>query len=110
MNVRNIGRSTKKGLPAIAFAVVAILILVLLGGLFHHHESEVEVAACCYCHAGVQSPVFDLPIVWTPLAPVGFATPARPGRVSGVVRFSKLAPRAPPAAPMLRRRMEKVAS
>ena len=104
MKVRNIGRSTKRGLPAIAFAVVAILILVLLGGLFHHHEPEVEAAACCYCHAGVQSPVFDLAIVWIALAPVGLASPALPGRVSGVDRFSKLAPRAPPTAPMVLRR------
>jgi hypothetical protein len=85
-------------LPIRVLALVAILLLGLLGGLFHHHESETEAAACSYCHAPAQKPVIDL--AGTLVAPsfetVGIVTPARPAQLLQIVRFSKLVPRAPP--------------
>jgi len=41
-------------------AGTAVLILALLGGLIHHHESESDAAVCSYCHANVQTPVPNL--------------------------------------------------
>ena len=89
----------QKRFPTIAVAIVIILILGLLGGLFHHHESESDQIACSYCHAGLQTPVFDLAgaLVVTTFAPVGFVTPRRASRIPRLVQSSTLVPRAPPA-------------
>jgi hypothetical protein len=43
-----------------AFAILAILILALVGAPFHHHESDADADGCCYCHATAPVPVFDL--------------------------------------------------
>ena len=82
----------------IVLAIVAILVLGLIGGLLHHHESESESATCFYCHTGLQTPVFDLAsaLVVTTLAPVGVVTPARFSRIPCVIHFSRVVPRAPP--------------
>jgi hypothetical protein len=81
-------------------AIVAILILALVGGLFHHHKPASHSVACSYCHAGVQTPVIDLAVALVvPLfAVVGIATPARPSHVPRIDRASTLIPRAPPGA------------
>jgi len=84
----------------VACAIVTILVIGLLGGLLHHHESQSDESACCYCHAGLHTPVFNLAgsLAITTFVPAGFVTRTRPPRVPRVVRFSTLAPRAPPVA------------
>lgn len=91
-------RSTPEWFPTIGFAIVAIVVLGLLGGLLHHHESESDEITCCYCHAGPQTRVFDLARAWvvTTLAPAGFVTPLRLSCIPRMIHFSTLVPRAPP--------------
>src|SRR5258706_589143 len=88
--------------PIKALAIVAILLLGLLGGLFHHHESASESAACSYCHAGVQTLPIDLSgALITPLfAVVGVVTPARASDPPRIVPSATLVPRAPPSQPI----------
>jgi hypothetical protein len=80
------------------FAIVAILVLGLLGGLFHHHESASDSAACSYCHAGVQTPEIDLAgaLVAPSFAAVGSVAPVQPFGFPRIVQVSTLIPRAPP--------------
>jgi hypothetical protein len=54
------GQNFRGRFPVMRLAIVAILVLVLFGGLFHHHKYESDSTACSYCHAGVQTPVIDL--------------------------------------------------
>jgi hypothetical protein len=83
-----------------AIALIAVLILALLGGLFHRHASASESAACPICHAGGQTPVADLAgaLAAPFLTTVGFVSPARSELVAHIFKFSKLIPRAPPIA------------
>jgi hypothetical protein len=92
-------RNIREQFPFKALALVAILVLALLGGLLHQHKSASDADACSYCHAGIETPVLDLgaALVATNSAVVGFTTPARPSRPRPVVPFSTLVPRAPPA-------------
>jgi len=92
--------SIAEGVPARALVIVAILVLGLLGGLFRHHESASDSAACAFCHAGVQTPVPDLAgtLFATGAAVVGFIPPVLPSRLPGVAHFSTLIPRGPPVA------------
>jgi hypothetical protein len=98
MRFRDSERSIRERFPAIAFAIVTVLVLGLLGGLLHHHESESDEISCCYCHVGLQTPVSDLAsaLVVATFAPVGFVTPGWPSRIPRVIHFSTLVPRAPP--------------
>ncbi len=82
-----------------AVFIVAILVLGLLGGLFHHHRSGVDYDACSYCHAGAQTALLDLAgaLVATTFAVVECLTPTRPSHLPRAVHFSTLIPRAPPA-------------
>jgi hypothetical protein len=91
-------RSIRGQFPLTGLAIVAILVLVLLGGLFHHHESASDSAACSYCHAGVQTPVVDLAgaLVTPSFAAVGSVAPAQPSDFPRISHFSTLVPRAPP--------------
>lgn len=79
-------------------AIVAIFVLGLLGGLFHHHESARDADACSYCHAGAQAPPIDpaTALVAPFLAAVGSVTPTRTSALSRNVQLSTLVPRAPP--------------
>ena len=81
-----------------ALAIVVILVLGLLGGLIHHHESAGDFDACSYCHAGFQRPVIDLSVALaaTTFAVVGLVAPSRPACLPRVVHYSTLVPRAPP--------------
>jgi hypothetical protein len=81
-----------------AVAVIAVLILALIGGLFHHHQNATEAAACSYCHAGVQAPVPDLArTLPTPLFTVVGAVLLEPvSRWAPILQFSSPIPRAPP--------------
>jgi hypothetical protein len=76
------------------------LVIALLGGLFHHHESESESAACSYCQAGLQTPVADLAVdlVTPSFAAVGYVSPAFYSDAPSVFPFTNLIPRAPPAS------------
>jgi hypothetical protein len=98
MRLKHPERSIRAQVPIKAIAIVAILVLGLVGSLFHHHESASESAACSYCHAGVQTPVMDLAgaLVAPSFAVVGFVTLARLSRLPRIVQFSTLIPRAPP--------------
>ena len=80
-------------------AIVAVLVLGLLGGLFHHHESESESAACSFCHAGVQIAVADpAGALGAPFfEAVGSIAPTWPSRIPRIVHYVTLVPRAPPA-------------
>jgi hypothetical protein len=84
--------------PIQGLAIIAIVLLGSLEGLFHHHESASNSAACSYCHAGVQTPVINLAgTLITPYsAAVGSVTPTQPSHLARIVRFSTLVPRAPP--------------
>ena len=78
--------------------IAAVLILGLLGGLFHFHESAAQSAACACCHAGIQAPVSDLAnILSVPfLADAGSVEPARAIHDAPAAGFSAVIPRAPP--------------
>src|ERR1700687_4666851 len=79
-------------------AIVAILVIGLLGGLFHHHESASDSDGCSYCHACVQTPVIDpAGALITPIfAVVGRLVPQGPLSIARILAFSSLASRAPP--------------
>jgi hypothetical protein len=81
-----------------AVLIVAMLVLGLLAGLFHHHESASDYNACSYCHASVQTRVLDLAgaLLARTSGVVGFVTPTRPSPLPRAVHFSLLVPRAPP--------------
>ena len=81
-----------------ALAVVAVLVVVLLGGLSHHHTSAADADACSYCHVGLETRVIDLTAAGLrpPLASIGYITPTRPSRLPRIVHFLTLIPRAPP--------------
>ena len=83
-----------------AVAFIAVLIGLLLGGLFHHHEDASQEAACPYCHTGVQAPVPDLArILPTPFfTVVAVVSSNSVSQWTPVLSFSTLIPRAPPAA------------
>ena len=78
--------------------LVAIVILGLLGGLLHHHASEVDCAVCALCHSGVQTPVADLAaILATPfLGSCGIANHYRSRAVPSTFSLTVATPRAPP--------------
>ena len=84
--------------PIKVLALIAILLLALLGGLFHYHESETGAAACSYCQARAQRPVIHLArnLVAPLFETAGVVTPTRPTQLPHIVRISKLVPRAPP--------------
>ena len=84
-------------------AIIAVLALGLLGGLFHHHLSARDSDACAYCHAGAQTPVIDLAgtLVVPFFAVVGMATPSWVSQLPRIVPTSALVPRGPPATPHL---------
>ncbi len=89
--------SIREQFPIKALAIVVILVLGLLGGLLHHHESEGDFDACSYCHAGFLRPVIDLTVALaaTTFAVVGLVASSRSARLPRVVHFSTLVPRAP---------------
>jgi hypothetical protein len=82
------------------FALIVILILGLLGGLFHHHESDSDCAACALCHASGHVAVTSLAgTIGTPFVPmIEFVNPGSPEPVAQVLPCTKFAPRAPPLA------------
>ena len=84
--------------PARKTALVAILVLVLLGGLFHHHEMASDSDGCSYCHAGIQTPVIDLTgaLVTPAFTVVGAVAEQLPFHHARILHFSLLVPRAPP--------------
>jgi hypothetical protein len=98
MRLKNPARSSRNQVPVKALAIVAVLLLGLLGGLLHHHESAKESDACSYCHAGFQTPVIDLAraLIATTFAAFGFVVPAWPAYLPQV-HFSTIPPRSPPA-------------
>jgi hypothetical protein len=79
-------------------AIIALVVLALVGGLFHHHESASDSDACSNCHAGVQTPVIDLTAALiTPfLAVIGSVTSTQVSFFPRVAYVSTLIPRAPP--------------
>jgi hypothetical protein len=83
-----------------AISVIAVLILVLVGGLLHHHENAKEAVACSYCHASVHAPVQDLARkLPTPFFKViGTASPSSVSRCAAILPVSSTTPRAPPSA------------
>jgi len=82
-----------------AIAVIAVTIVVLLGGLVHHHANESDESACSYCHAGVQAPVPDLARTLSApcFAQVADVVPDPISRSVSAQSFSSLIPRAPPS-------------
>jgi hypothetical protein len=98
MRLNHPERSIKGRLPIKALVIFAILVLALLGGLFHHHESASDSSACSYCHVGVQTPVIDLAdaLVAPFFAAVGSVAPTLVSDLPRTVHFSTLIPRAPP--------------
>src|SRR5580700_2900874 len=46
-------------------SIVLLLILMLPGGLLHHHEHANESDACVSCHSGGEIPALDMPLVLT---------------------------------------------
>src|ERR1700757_1697526 len=99
MNPRSSSRVVGPRLRLAAMAVFAILIIGLLGGLFHHHQNAAEAAACSYCHAGVQTPVSDLArALPTPFLTIVGTAPIEPvSRWAPVLLPSNTAPPAPPS-------------
>ena len=89
--------------PLAAMAIVALLILGLLGGLFHHHENEKDADACAYCHSVVQTPVQDLArtLPCTAFRVVGTAIPNPVSRWVEILPNLSTTPRAPPSATRL---------
>lgn len=99
MNPRFSSRIAGPRVRLAATALVAILIIGLLGGLFHHHENETEAAACSYCHAGVQTSVSDLAqTLPAPFFAIVGTAPIEPvSRPAPVLLPSNRTPRAPPS-------------
>jgi hypothetical protein len=89
--------------PLAAMAIVALLILGLLGGLFHHHKNEKDAAACSYCHSVIQTPVQDLArnLPSPAFRVVGAAIPNPVSRWAVILPNSSTTPRAPPSATRL---------
>lgn len=85
-------------LPLAAMAIIAVLVIGLLGGLFHHHQSESEASVCSYCHAGVQTPVGDLANALTNPSLESIGTLDLPPYLEypSINQYSTLIPRAPP--------------
>lgn len=79
--------------------LLALLILALLGGVFHHHQSGSDCAACMLCQGAVQTPDAELAgHLGVPLfKPVGFLSPAAGQFIAGLAQFAPLVPRAPPS-------------
>src|SRR5260370_35775994 len=77
--------------------IVAVVILGLFGGLFHIHSSDSEAAACCYCHAGLETPGGDLACSSTgPLFTVlRFPRPASSAQPAPLFQFYNRIPSAP---------------
>lgn len=75
-----------------------LIILALLGGVFHHHESGSDCAVCLVCQGVLASPAVNLAAVLAaaPLKPVGFLAPVLSRFVARLDQFAPLAPRAPP--------------
>ena len=98
MNPRFSSRMPGPRVPLAAMAVVAILIIGLLGGFLHHHQNAAEAAACSYCHAGVQALVSDLArTLPTPFFTIVGTAPIEPvSRWAPVLLPSNTTPRAPP--------------
>jgi hypothetical protein len=98
MRLSHLERSIRGQFPTKGIAIVAILVLGLLGGLFHHHESESDSAACSYCHSGVQTPVAHLAaaLVAPFITAVESVTRTWTAHLPQIVHFSTLIPRAPP--------------
>ena len=98
VRLRHAERCIRKQFRITGTALAAILLLALIGGLFHHHESESDCATCSYCHASVQPAVIDL--VNTLFAPslqfMGVVFRTRAACLPRTVQFSTLVPRAPP--------------
>jgi hypothetical protein len=80
-------------------ALVVVLIIGLLGGLFHHHESDSARAACPLCSASVQTPVENLigALLIRPVITVGMVSLDSPQSVDLLGSFDSTIPRAPPA-------------
>jgi hypothetical protein len=57
--------------------MVAVAILILLGGVFHRHESDADSLVCAACHAPVQTAIddFSVSILARDPAPVEFICP-----------------------------------
>ena len=98
MRIENPARSIRNRVPVKMLAIVAVLLLGLLGGLLHHHESAKESDGCSYCHAGFQTPVINLAraLIASTFPAVVFAVPARSAYLPQV-HFSMIPPRSPPA-------------
>src|SRR5690349_9531960 len=98
MKLKHPERSIRGQFPMTGLAIAAILILGLLGGMSHHHESKSGSAACSYCHTGTQMPVLNLAAALVGLffAAAGPVTPFGPFQLPRIVHFSPLIPRGPP--------------
>src|SRR5260370_35870064 len=70
--------------------IVAVVMLGLFGGLFHIHSSDSEAAACCYCQAGLETPVGDLAcsLAGALFTVLGLARPAAPVQAAPIFHFS----------------------
>ena len=98
MSLDHANRDIQGPFPTRNIALVAILVLVLLGGLFHHHEMVSDSDGCSFCHAGIQTPVIGLTgaLVTPGFTVVGAVTEQLPFHHARIFHFSLLVPRAPP--------------
>lgn len=98
MSLDHADRDIQGRFPARKTAVVAVLVFVLLGGLFHHHELASDSDGCSYCHAGIQTPVIDLTgaLIAPAFTVVGAVAEQLPFYHARIFHFSLLVPRAPP--------------
>jgi hypothetical protein len=98
MSLDHAYRDILRPFPAWKIALVAVLGLALLGGLFHHHELASDSDGCSYCHAGIQTPVIDLTdaLVTPAFTVVGAVAEQLPFHHVRNLHFSLLVPRAPP--------------
>lgn len=83
-----------------AIAIVAILLVALFGGTFHHHSSASEATACPVCHTVLEKPASDLvSVLANPrFSAVGSVVTAPIRNPAPVLLVSGLIPRAPPAS------------